>query len=113
MLPRAAELAVSPIASARSRTSSSPESPPTGSAPRRTIFIPVYCFGIVRGGDADAAVEPELADGEVDHLGADQPEVEHVGARLGGAAHHRRGHRRAERRMSRPTAIRRGSNCST
>ena len=23
-----------------------PESPPTGSAPRRTIFMPVYCFGL-------------------------------------------------------------------
>ena len=28
------------------RTSSSPESPPTGSAPPRTIFIPVYSFGL-------------------------------------------------------------------
>ena len=28
-------------ATARSRTSRSPDSPPTGSAPRRTIFIPV------------------------------------------------------------------------
>ena len=33
-------------ASARSRTSSSPDSPPTGSAPRRTIFMPVYSFGL-------------------------------------------------------------------
>jgi hypothetical protein len=33
-------------ASARSRTSSKPDSPPTGSAPRRTIFIPVYSFGL-------------------------------------------------------------------
>ena len=31
---------------ARSRTSRRPESPPTGSAPRRTIFIPVYSFGL-------------------------------------------------------------------
>jgi len=31
---------------ARSRTSSSPDSPPTGSAPARTIFIPVYCLGL-------------------------------------------------------------------
>ena len=31
---------------ARSRTSSRPESPPTGSAPRRTIFMPVYSFGL-------------------------------------------------------------------
>jgi hypothetical protein len=33
-------------ASARSRTSISPESPPTGSAPRRTTFMPVYSFGL-------------------------------------------------------------------
>ena len=31
---------------ARSRTSKRPDSPPTGSAPRRTIFIPVYSFGL-------------------------------------------------------------------
>ena len=33
-------------ASARSRTSINPESPPTGRAPRRTIFIPVYSLGL-------------------------------------------------------------------
>ncbi len=33
-------------ASARARMSSSPESPPTGSAPRRTIFMPVYSAGL-------------------------------------------------------------------
>ena len=32
--------------SARSRTSKRPDSPPTGSAPARTIFIPVYSFGL-------------------------------------------------------------------
>ena len=55
---------------------------------------PRVLLRVVRGGDADAAVEPELADGEVDHLGADQPEVEHVGARVGGAVDQRGGHRR-------------------
>ena len=70
--------------SARAFTSSSPESPPTGSAPRRTIFMPVYSFGVVRRGDADAAVEPELADRVVDHLGPDEPDVEDVGAAVGG-----------------------------
>jgi hypothetical protein len=33
-------------ASALARMSSRPESPPTGSAPRRTIFIPVYSAGL-------------------------------------------------------------------
>ena len=40
---------------ARSRTSSSPDSPPTGSAPARTIFIPVYSFGLC---DAVTAIPP-------------------------------------------------------
>jgi len=31
---------------ARSRIASRPDSPPTGRAPRRTIFIPVYSFGL-------------------------------------------------------------------
>ena len=41
--------------SARSRTSGSPESPPTGIAPPRTIFMPVYCFGLC---DAVTAMPP-------------------------------------------------------
>ncbi len=49
---------------------------------------------VVRGGDGDAAVEPELADREIDHLGADEPELEHVGACLGRAADDGLGHRR-------------------
>ena len=67
---------------------------------------------VVRGGDRDAAVELELADREIDHLRADEPDVEHVGARRrphpGSAASAIDGD---ERRMSRPTAIRAGSNC--
>src|SRR5215471_18423967 len=35
---------------------------------------------IVRRGDRDPAVEPELTDREVDHLRPDQPEIEHVRA---------------------------------
>ena len=38
-----------------SRMSRSPESPPTGSAPRRTIFIPVYSFGLC---EAVTAIPP-------------------------------------------------------
>ena len=68
---------------ARSRMSSRPESPPTGSAPRRTIFIPVYSFGLCEAVTVDAAVEPELADGEIEHLGADHADVDDVGARVG------------------------------
>ena len=37
----------------------------------------------MRGGDGDAALEPELADGAVEHLGADHADVEDVGARVG------------------------------
>ena len=58
-----------------------------------------------------AAVELELADREIDHLGPDEPQVEHLRALVGRAADHRGGHLRLERRMSRPTAMRRGSNC--
>ena len=61
---------------------------------------------VVRGGDHDPAVEPELADGEVEHLRADQPDVEDVRAAVGRALDHRLGHRRRGHRMSRPTAIR-------
>ena len=80
--------------SARSRTSSRPDSPPTGSAPRAHDLHPRVLLRVVRGGDADAAVELELADGEIDHLRPDHPEVEHVGAAVGGAVDQRRGHRR-------------------
>jgi hypothetical protein len=48
----------------------------------------VYCFGLC------AAVEAELADGEVDHLGADHPDVDHVAAGVGGALDHGTRHRR-------------------
>ena len=47
----------------------------------------------MRGGDADAALEPELADGEVDHLRPHHPELEHLGAPVDGALDERRGHR--------------------
>ena len=55
---------------------------------------PRVLLRVVRGGDADAAVEPELADRVVDHLGADHPEVADVGAAVRGPLHHRRRHRR-------------------
>ena len=55
---------------------------------------PRVLLRVVRGGDADAAVQPELADRVVDHLGPDEPEVEHVGAAVRGALDQRGGHRR-------------------
>src|SRR5262249_28960267 len=39
-----------------------------------------------------AAVQPKLADGEVDHLGADEPEAEHVGAGVSRAVRESVGH---------------------
>ena len=82
-------------ASAARRTSSRPESPPTGSAPRADDLHPGVLLRVVRRGDDDAALEVELADGVVEHLGADHPEVEHVGAAVRRAVDHGGRHRRA------------------
>ncbi len=49
---------------------------------------------VVRRGDADAAVEAVRADGVVDHLGADHPDVAHVGAGVRGPLDHGVRHRR-------------------
>ena len=67
----------------------------------RTIFMPVYSFGLCEAVTVIAAVQPELADREIDHLGADEPEVEHVGAAVGRAFAHRRRHRRRRERACR------------
>ena len=40
---------------------------------------------VVRGGDLDPAVQVEVADGEIEHLGADEADVDHLGACVGGA----------------------------
>jgi hypothetical protein len=48
----------------------------------------------MRGRDRDPAVEAELADGEVQHLRADHPDVDHVGAPVGGALDDRSGNGR-------------------
>ncbi len=48
----------------------------------------------MRGGDGDAALEPELADGAVEHLRADHADVDDVGARVGSAVDRRARHRR-------------------
>src|SRR5205823_157478 len=47
-----------------------------------------------RRGHLDAAVELELADGEIGHLRPDEAEVENLGAGVGSAAHDGVGHRR-------------------
>ncbi len=49
---------------------------------------------VVRRGDADPAVERELADREVDHLRAHEPEVENVGAAVRRALDRRGSHGR-------------------
>ena len=67
-------------ASARSRTFSMPPSPPSGSAPRRTIFMPLYCFGLCEAVTIEAALVAVLADGEVQHLGADEADLVDVAA---------------------------------
>ena len=66
----------------------------------------------MRGGDGDAAVEAELTDREIEHLGADHPEVEYLGAASAAPDITALDMDGAEARMSRPTAIRFGSNCS-
>jgi hypothetical protein len=48
----------------------------------------------VRRGDGDAAVQPERADREIEHLRADHPDVEHLGTLVGTAADHRLRHLR-------------------
>ena len=57
-----------------------PSSPDSGCAPFRTILMPLYCFGIVRRGDLDAAVEAVADDREVDHVGRLHAVVDDVAA---------------------------------
>ena len=55
---------------------------------------PGVLLRVVRGGDHDAAVEVELADPEIEHFGADHPDVLDLGAAVGGSLHDRPGDRR-------------------
>ena len=82
-----------PGACARSRISSSPDSPPTGQRALADDLQAGVLLRVVRGGDRDAPVQPELADREIDHLRPDKTELEHVGARLRRARDHGPGHR--------------------
>ena len=58
---------------------------------------PRVLLRVVRRGDGDAAVETERADGVVDHLRPDQPDVEDVGAAVGRALDRRGLHLRRHR----------------
>src|SRR5260221_31451 len=44
---------------------------------------PRVLLRIVRGGDHDPALQPKLAHRQVDHLGADQADIEDVGTAVG------------------------------
>ena len=55
----------------------------------RVNFMPLYCGGIVRCGDHHAAVEAVFADGEIQRVGRNQADIEHVGAGVGRAARER------------------------
>ena len=78
---------VADVADARTRRDS-------GNASCRTILMPLYSFGIVRGGDLDAAVVPVPRDGEIEHVGAHHAVVDDVGPLAGRALDERRRHRR-------------------
>ena len=75
---------------------------------------PRVLLRIVRRGHLDAAVEPEVTDREVEHLGADEPDVDRPRPpRTRRPRSPPAPSTATRRRMSRPTAIRSGSNCST
>src|SRR2546428_12607495 len=50
---------------------------------------------MVGASNRDAAVEPQVAEGKIQHLGTDGAELERVGARVRGSVGNRRGQRRA------------------
>ena len=68
---------------ALSRIAARPVSIEIAIASSRQNLNPLYCAGIVRGRDHDAAVEAVVADGEVDRVGRDQADLRHVGAGIG------------------------------
>ena len=49
----------------------------------------------MRGRDRDPAVELQIADREIDHLGPDEAQLEHIGSRVGRPFGDRLRHRRA------------------
>ena len=94
-LPRGALPAPAAVSSTiMSRISPIPASPLSGSASGAHHLDAVVLPGIVRRGDLRAAVEPVVDDGEVEHVGAEHPVVDHVGALLARPVDERRGERR-------------------
>ena len=56
----------------------------------RTIFMPVYSFGLCEAVTAMPPSRPSVVDGEIEHLRPDHADVGHVRAGLRGAANRRR-----------------------
>ena len=54
----------------------------------------MYSFGLCEAVTSIPPSRPQLADGEIEHLGPDHPEVHDVRAAVRGTRDHGRGHRR-------------------
>ena len=57
-----------------------PASPLSGNASRRTIFMPLYCFGLCDAVICTPPSCPSRGDREVQHVGRHHPVVDDVGA---------------------------------
>ena len=77
-----------------SRISIRPSSPLSGNASCRTIFAPLYCFGLCEAVICDAAVALIPRDGEVHHVGRNHAVVHDIGALQRRPVDERRGERR-------------------
>ncbi len=77
-----------------SRMSEMPSSPLSGNASRRTIFMPLYCFGLCEAVTITPPSWPSAGDREVEHVGRDHAVVDDVGALRGRAVDERRRDRR-------------------
>ena len=99
--------------SARSRTSSSPESPPTGSAPRPTIFMPVYSFGLCEAVTAMPPSSPSEPTAKYSISVPTSPSSSTSAPPSLAPSIAARAIPGDDSRMSWPTAIRPSSNCST
>ncbi len=75
-----------PAKQMRRGSSPSPVSSEIACACARVNFMPLYCGGIMRCRDHDAAVERVLSDREIERVGRNHADVDHVGAGFGRAA---------------------------